>query len=69
MSQRVMNIFGTFSPNVEVYSIDEAFADLSGMENVCLNNYGHLIKDTIFKNTGLPVGVGIAPSKRVGKTG
>ena len=67
MSQRVMNILATFSPNVEVYSIDEAFVDLSGMENVCLTEYGHLIKDTIFKNTGLPVGVGIAPTKVLSK--
>lgn len=67
MSQRVMNILGTFSPNVEVYSIDEAFADLSGMKKASLNKYGHEIKDTIFKNTGLPVGVGIAPTKGLAK--
>lgn len=67
MSQRVMNILGTFSPNVEIYSIDEAFVDLSGMENSSLNEYGHLIKDTILKNTGLPVGVGIAPTKVLAK--
>src|SRR5690606_37528480 len=67
MSQRVMNILGTFSPNVEIYSIDEAFVDLSGMENSSLNGYGHLIKDTILKNTGLPVGVGIAPTKVLAK--
>ncbi len=67
MSQRMMNILGTFSPNIEVYSIDEAFADLSGMKNVSLREYGHLIKDTIFKNTGLPVGVGIAPTKGLAK--
>ena len=67
MSQRVMNILETFSPNVEVYSIDEAFVDLSGMEHVSLEEYGHQIKDTIFKNTGLPVGVGIAPTKGLAK--
>lgn len=67
MSQRVMNILGTFSPNVEVYSIDEAFVDLSGMKNTSLMKYGHEIKDAIFKNTGLPVGVGIAPTKGLAK--
>lgn len=67
MSQRVMNILGTFSPNVEVYSIDEAFVDLSGMDTISLNEYGHSIKNTIYKNTGLPVGVGIAPTKVLAK--
>lgn len=67
MSQRVMNILGTFSPKVEVYSIDEAFVDLSGMTTTSLDAYGHLIKDTILKNTGLPVGVGIAPTKGLAK--
>ena len=67
MSQRVMNILGTFSPNVEVYSIDEAFVDLSGMDHFSLNKYGYFIKDTIFQNTGLPVGVGIAPTKVLAK--
>lgn len=67
MSQRVMNILGTFSPNVEVYSIDEAFVDLSGMKNTSLMKYGHEIKDAIFKNTGLPVGVGIAHTKGLAK--
>jgi len=67
MSQRVMNILGTFSPNVEIYSIDEAFVDLSGMNNFSLHKYGHLMKDAIFKDTGLPVGVGIAPTKVLAK--
>ncbi|MDT0555056.1 Y-family DNA polymerase [Patiriisocius hiemis] len=67
MSQRVMNILGQFSPNVEVYSIDEAFIDVSGMEHKDLQEYGHHIKDTIYKYTGLPVGVGIAPTKVLAK--
>ena len=61
MSQRVMNILSAFSPQVEIYSIDEAFVDVSGMEYFSLNQYGHQMKDTIFEYTGLPVGVGIAP--------
>lgn len=67
MSQRVMNILGQFSPNVEVYSIDEAFIDISGMKYRNLEEYGHTIKDTIYKYTGLPVGVGIAPTKVLAK--
>ncbi|MCM4157165.1 Y-family DNA polymerase [Gramella sp. AN32] len=67
MSQRVMNILGTFSPFVEVYSIDESFVELSGMEYVDLRNYGKAIKDKVFRYTGLPVGVGIAPTKVLAK--
>ncbi|WP_235906088.1 Y-family DNA polymerase [Patiriisocius marinistellae] len=67
MSQRVMNILSTFSPYVEVYSIDEAFIDVSGMEHIDLKDYGVLIKDTIAIHTGLPVGVGIAPTKVLAK--
>ncbi|MEZ4794849.1 MAG: Y-family DNA polymerase [Flavobacteriaceae bacterium] len=67
MSQRVMNILETFSPEVEVYSIDEAFLNLEGMGHLDLQRYGHQIKDTIFRYVGLPVGVGIAPTKVLAK--
>ncbi|UAB80372.1 Y-family DNA polymerase [Marixanthomonas sp. SCSIO 43207] len=67
MSQRVMNILKTFSPMVEVYSIDESFVELRGMKHVNLERYGHTIKDTIKQLTGLPVGVGIAPTKVLAK--
>lgn len=67
MSQRVMNILETFSPQVEVYSIDEAFVDFEGMDYLNLQSYGQQIKETIFKYTGLPVGVGIAPTKVLAK--
>ncbi|RDK87017.1 Y-family DNA polymerase [Marinirhabdus gelatinilytica] len=66
MSQRVMNILGDFSPSVEVYSIDEAFVDVSGITED-LETYGMAIKDQIFQYTGLPVGVGIAPTKVLAK--
>ncbi len=67
MSQRVMNILTTFSPEVEVYSIDESFVDLSGMEHVDLNDYGHQVKNKIYRHLGLPVGVGIASTKVLAK--
>lgn len=67
MSRRVMNTLKSFSPQVEVYSIDEAFLDISGIKGIPLQEYGHQIKETIFKNTGLPVGVGIASTKTLGK--
>jgi len=67
MSQRVMNILSTFSPQVEIYSIDEAFVDVSGIKHLSLNSYGHQMKDRIYQYTGLPVGVGIAPTKVLAK--
>ncbi len=67
MSQRVMNILRDFSPLVEVYSIDESFMDLSGMEYQNLESYGCWIKERIYRETGLPVGVGIAPTKVLAK--
>lgn len=67
MSQRVMNVLETFSPQVEVYSIDEAFVNLEGLEYLDLREYGYQIKDTIAQYLGLPVGVGIAPTKVLAK--
>ncbi|MEP0265780.1 Y-family DNA polymerase [Dokdonia sp.] len=67
MSQRVMNILGTFSPCVEVYSIDEAFLDVHGFSHIDIQAYGFDIKERIYQYTGLPVGVGIAPTKVLAK--
>ena len=67
MSQRVMNILNTFSPHVEVYSIDEAFINVKGMQYINLSDYGFKIKECIYQYTGLPVGVGIAPTKVLAK--
>ena len=67
MSQRVMNTLKLFSPEVEIYSIDESFVDFSNMRFVDLRQYGASIKETVFRYTGLPVGVGIAPTKVLAK--
>ena len=66
ISHRVMNTLRDFSPFVEIYSIDEAFLDLKG---ICSNltAYGQNIKKTIQKNIGMPIGVGIAPTKSLAK--
>jgi DNA polymerase V len=66
MSHRVMTILTLFSPEVEVYSIDEAFLSLTGMK--CnLYEYGREIRETVMKWTGLPVSVGIAHTKTLAK--
>jgi DNA polymerase V len=66
ISERVMTIIESMVPAVEVYSIDEAFADLTGMPGD-LTALGRQIRAKIYKCTGIPVGVGIAPTKTLAK--
>jgi len=67
MSNRVMSILAMFSPNQEVYSIDECFLDLTGFRTKNLTLYGQLIRQRIKQWTGLPVCVGIGPTKTLAK--
>ncbi|MFJ5296710.1 Y-family DNA polymerase [Pseudomonas sp. NPDC088368] len=66
MSERVMIIIEGMVPALEVYSIDEAFADLTGIPGD-LTAFGRKIRSTIYKCTGIPVGVGIARTKTLAK--
>ncbi len=66
MSTRVMNTLRRFTPNIENYSIDEAFLSLHGMK-IDYKEYGLKIRNTILRNQGIPVGVGIAPTKALAK--
>ena len=67
MSDRVMKTLASFVPRIEIYSIDEAFLDMSNMPFTDLLQLGSTIRSTIFKNTGIPVCVGIAPTKALAK--
>ena len=67
MSGRVMNIIRKFTPEIEIYSIDEAFLALDGFTD--LANYGQKIVGTTTKWTGIPVSLGIAPTKTLAKLG
>ena len=67
MSSRVMSILSTYTPNIEIYSIDEAFLELKGFENYDLEEYGKEIRKKILKWTGIPVSVGIAQTKALAK--
>ncbi len=67
MSERVMKVLKTFSPQVEIYSIDEAFLDLSHMAVADLTTYGQDIRLTVLRQTGIPVSVGIAGTKTLTK--
>ncbi len=67
VSSRVMNILATFSPDIEVYSIDEAFLKLDGFERYNLEEYGQQINYKVTKNTGISISIGIAPTKALSK--
>jgi DNA polymerase V len=65
MSQRVMKTLQQFSPEVEIYSIDEAFLNLEGFRD--LTELAKNIRETVRQWTGIPVSVGIAPTKTLAK--
>lgn len=67
MSSRVMSILNQFTPDVDVYSIDEAFLQFKGFESYNFNSYGNDIRKRILKWTGIPTCVGIAPTKALSK--
>jgi DNA polymerase V len=67
MSHRVMSTLEQFSPDVEIYSIDEAFMKLDGFERYDLAEYGKEICETVEQWTGIPVSIGIAETKTLAK--
>ena len=67
ISRRVMKVLKTFSPKVEIYSIDEAFIDLSFMDHEGIEEYGRQIRSRILKWIGIPTSVGIASTKTLSK--
>ncbi|SFM60545.1 DNA polymerase V [Ectothiorhodospira mobilis] len=67
LSARVMQILEGLAPRVEVYSIDEAFLDLSGFGGRDLEGFGRELRETVGRWTGIPTCVGIAPTKTLSK--
>lgn len=67
MSKRVMKILSEYTPDVEVYSIDEIFLKFIGFENYDLHKYGLKMKSDVFRNTRIPVSIGYAPTKVLAK--
>lgn len=71
ISRRVMSLLSEMAPEIEIYSIDEAFLDLSNLSGLQdiedFNCYGQLIRERIDKWVGIQIGVGIAPSKTLAK--
>lgn len=62
-----MTLLSTFTPEIEIYSIDEAFLNFYGFTHFNLQQYGHKIVKTVTKGTGIPVSMGIAPTKTLAK--
>ena len=62
-----MKTLKQFSPKIEIYSIDEAFLDLSSIKDKDLLEYGSIIRKTILKWTGIPTSIGIATTKTLSK--
>jgi DNA polymerase V len=67
LSERVMKTLSLFIPRMEIYSIDEAFLDMSELEYADLLKLGATIRKTIMQNIGIPVTIGIAPTKTLAK--
>lgn len=67
MSNRVMTILKSYVPRTEVYSIDEAFLDFEDTPNCVLNDLGHEISRYVRRATGIPISLGIAPTKTLAK--
>lgn len=72
MSRRVMTTLSQFAPDIEIYSIDEAFIDLSSHSsssfgNTDLTEYGRMIRAAVIQQVGIPVSVGIAETKTLAK--
>jgi DNA polymerase V len=67
LSSRVMAVLAMFTPNMEVYSIDESYLDLSHVEVSALTEYGRNIQQTVLQYTGIPTTVAIATTKTLAK--
>ena len=68
MSRRVMSLLSLFFPKINIYSIDEAFIDLSEMKDTCcLVDISHKAVKSIHKGVGIPISLGIAPTKTLAK--
>lgn len=70
ISEEVMTVLKSFSPKVEIYSIDEAFVDLTGLERLYKKNYleiAQMIREEVLKQTDIPVSIGVSSSKSLAK--
>ena len=67
LSARIMSVLNQLSPTLEIYSIDEAFADMRGYSNFDLYTHGLEVRETVLQWIGIPVSIGFANTKTLSK--
>ncbi len=67
MSQRVMSVLNRFTPNMEIYSIDEAFLEFNELKRVDFKQLGHQIIQQVKQITQIPISIGFGKSKTLAK--
>jgi len=67
ISKRITSLLTTVTPRIEIYSVDESFLDLSLLKIADYGEWGRRVRASILKNIGVPVSIGIAPSKTLAK--
>lgn len=67
ISRRITALLTTITPKIEIYSVDESFLDLSALPITDYAEWGRMVRASIFKNIGITVSIGIAPSKTLAK--
>lgn len=69
ISRRITQILTEVTPRIEVYSVDESFLDLSELHITDYQAWGKIVRDRVWREVGVPVSIGIAPSKTLAKLG
>lgn len=67
ISERITNLLASITPRIEVYSVDESFLDLTELDIAGYQRWGLGVRESILQHVGVPVSVGIAPSKTLAK--
>jgi DNA polymerase V len=67
ISERITNTLASITPRIEVYSVDESFLDLSQLAIANYAAWGHMVREHVYQHIGIPVSIGIAPSKTLAK--
>jgi DNA polymerase V len=67
MSNRVMSVLGDFTPEIELYSIDEAFLRVNKPENCSVTDFARKLQERVYRWTGIPLSIGMAETKTLAK--
>lgn len=67
ISERITNLLASVTPRIEVYSVDESFLELSQLPIPDYETWGRLVRSSVLKHIGVPVSIGLAPSKTLAK--